>query len=607
MLEDNVFLLDILILDKFLFIEEAGVVLDLVIGSYGVRNDLTWVKSMRLGACHNNKNNNIDKLHGKMSIGEVSSHISVAKKSSNKKCNNSKTPSFALMLPCPSDTVVTMRFDSDQNNNKFELVSRFDKKSLLGESIIWGKGLYVKTISVRNRVGAAVLFCLANSPKSDMKKAMVDEPNVTINQAYLKTMEKKVEDLKTLIEVSAIISSTLDFSDLMRLVMEKAKGVMDAEACSILLYNKENNKLEFDLALCREEAVSDILREKVTLDMGQGIAGWVAENQAPLLIKDARTDNRFYPEADRLTYFTTRSLMAVPLVSRSGLIGVAEILNPKQKDFFSDDDLEIFQTLCRQVAIAIENARFHKESVEKEKLRQELEIASVIQKSFLPESPIFKKDHLTLSALNLSATQVGGDLYDFVELGPNRVGVFIGDVSGKGFSAALYMAKVISDFRYIASQVVAPEIAMGRLNSALAQAPRGMFLTGIFGIVDLSKKKVSLSVAGHPPFLWLTNGEVKVMNVASGPPLGILPTEYPSTEITLKMGDRLIFLTDGVFEAKNKEGKRLGFENLVSFIKGHMGEGNLIQKVVDHVNDFSKGLARADDLTVVELKLDPGA
>jgi sigma-B regulation protein RsbU (phosphoserine phosphatase) len=430
---------------------------------------------------------------------------------------------------------------------------------------------------------------------------MVDEPTIPVNQAYLKTIEKKVEDLKTLIEVSAIISSTLDLNELMTLVMEKAKSLMKAEGCSILLHNKETNKLEFDLALCREESVADILKSKVSLDMGQGIAGWVAEHQTPLLIKDAKTDSRFYPDADQLTCFTTRSLIAVPLISRSGLIGVAEILNSKEKDFFGDDDLEIFQTLCRQVAIVIENARFYKESVEKEKLRQELEIASVVQKSFLPESPIFKKDHLTLSAINLSATQVGGDLYDFIDLGPNRVGVFIGDVSGKGIYAALYMAKVISDFRNIAPQMGAPEIALNRLNAMLSQAPRGMFLTGIFGIVDLSKGNLSLSVAGHPPFLWLTQGEVRVMNVASGPPLGILPAEYSSTEISLKKGDRILFLTDGVFEAKDKGGKRIGFEKLVSFVKEHTGEGNLIQKVVDYVNDFSKGLARADDLTLVEL------
>ena len=433
---------------------------------------------------------------------------------------------------------------------------------------------------------------------------MVDDRKISINKDYLERIEKKTEALRALIEVSAIISSTLDINELMTLVMEKAKSLMKAEGCSILLYNKETNKLEFDLALCREESVADILRSKVSLDMGQGIAGWVAEHQTPLLTKDAKTDSRFYPGADQLTCFTTRSLIAVPLISRSGLIGVAEILNSKEKDFFSDDDLEIFLTLSRQVAIVIENARFHKESVEKEKLRQELEIASVVQKSFLPGLPIFKKDHLTLSAINLSATQVGGDLYDFIELDPNRVGVFIGDVSGKGIYAALYMAKVISDLRNIALRMGSPEIVLNRLNAVLSQAPRGMFLTGIFGIVDLSKGNLSFSVAGHPPFLWLTHGEVRVMDVASGPPLGILPIEYSSAEISLNKGDRLVFLTDGVFEAKNNEGKRIGFEKLVRFIKEHIDEGNLIQKVVDYVNDFSKGLARADDLTIVELSWD---
>ena len=123
MLDDDVFLLDIPILDKFSFIKEAGVVLDLVIGSYGVRNNLTWVESMRLGTYYNNQYDNIDKLHGKISIGGVFLHIYVAKKSSNKKCNNSKTPSFALMLPCPGDNRVMMRLNSGQNTMKFQLMS----------------------------------------------------------------------------------------------------------------------------------------------------------------------------------------------------------------------------------------------------------------------------------------------------------------------------------------------------------------------------------------------------------------------------------------------------------------------------------------------------
>jgi len=428
---------------------------------------------------------------------------------------------------------------------------------------------------------------------------MAEKSRITVSEDFLKSMERKVEDLKTLMEVSAIISSTLDFNELMTLVMEKAKDVMAAEACSILLYNKETDKLEFEVALCEEESTSDMLKKKITLDMGQGIAGWVASNQKPLVIRDVKTDKRFYQEADKLTGFTTKSLIAVPLVGRRGLIGVAEVINPVKGDY----DLEIFQILCKQFAIAIENALFHRESIERERLKQELEIASALQRSFLPESPVFEKGNVVVSAVNISASKVGGDLYDFIEPADGKIGIFIGDVSGKGVSAALYMAKIISDFRYIAHTVDSPEIVLNRLNSLLSRTPRGMFLTAIYMVVDAVTGNVRLSVAGHPPFLWISKNAVRVMATPSDPPLGIVPVDYSFDTMSLKNGDRLILLTDGVFEAKNKNGQRIGFDNLVSFIKKHATDKeNLLDSITDYVHKFSKGVERADDLTIVEVK-----
>ena len=250
----------------------------------------------------------------------------------------------------------------------------------------------------------------------------------------------------------------------------------------------------------------------------------------------------------------------------------------------------------------MKNAQFHKESIERERLRQELEIASALQRSFLPESPIFKKGNVMVSAVNISAAKVGGDIYDFIEPVEGKAGVFIGDVSGKGVSAALYMAKIISDFRYIAHKVDSTAVVLNRLNTILSQAPRGMFLTAIYIIADIITGDLHISVAGHPPFLWITDGEVRVMSVPSGPPLGILPMDYPTVAMSLKGGDRLILLTDGVFEAKNKEGQRIGFENIVGFVKRHKDEEQLVQMVIEHVNDFSKGMERADDITMVEVK-----
>ena len=328
-------------------------------------------------------------------------------------------------------------------------------------------------------------------------------------------------------------------------------------------YGEQFGVPEFEVTLCDSDSTSGVLKEKVCLDLGQGIAGWVAANQEPLIIEDVTKDGRFYKGADKLTGFTTKSLYAFPLVGRRGLIGVAELINSKKKDY----DPELIKILCRQFAIAIENALYYKESIERERLKQELKIAAEVQKSFLPQTPTFKKGNLTVSAVNIPASKVGGDVYDFLEPVAGKVGVLIGDVSGKGISAALYMAKMISDFRYTAHLMDSPEVVLNRLNSMLSDAPRGMFFTAVYMIIDISSGKLSVSAAGHPPFLLITRDDVRVMDILSGPPLGILPLEYPGKSLSLNEGDTLLLVTDGVFEAKNKEGKRIGFERLVEFVK----------------------------------------
>lgn len=427
---------------------------------------------------------------------------------------------------------------------------------------------------------------------------MKDNSLVTVSEAFLKGVERKAERLNMLMEMSAILSSTLDLDALISLFMEKAKSELDAEACSILFYDKEKERLEFKGAICEDEKISESLQKKGTLEIGQGIAGTVAKTLQPLFLEDVRIDSRLSQEVDRFTGFPIKSLIAVPLVGRGGLIGVAEILNPRKKDY----DRDIIQLLARQFAIAIENSLFYKETVERERLRQELDIASTIQKSFLPESSTLRKGDLAVTAVNIYAEKVGGDLYDFIEQGEDRVGVLIGDVSGKGISAALYMARFSSEFRYVARVAEFPSLALKRVNLSLLKSPRGMFMTCIYLVVDTVTGNVHVSVAGHPPFLWITNGELKVMSVQAGPPLGIISAEYPPTAISLEKGDRLLLLTDGAFDAMNRVGQRLGFETLIRFVESHRKEKELVNAIIGYVDDFSRGAERADDVTIVELR-----
>lgn len=431
---------------------------------------------------------------------------------------------------------------------------------------------------------------------------MKEKRSLTTAEEYLKSMEQKVEDLRLLMDVSSIISSTLDFNELIGLVMEKAKEVMHADACSILVYNKKTERLEFEVALSSDGESGEILKKHVTLGLGEGIAGWVAQTLEPIVVGQAAKDDRHSNHADTMTGFTTKSMIAVPLVGRSGLIGVAEILNPIGRDTFSVYDLEIFQALCRQIAVAMENAVFHRESLEKERLKQELELAATIQRSFLPPLPVYEKGILRVSGFTLPAKHVGGDLYDFEEPVQGKLGVLIGDISGKGVSAALFMAKAISDFRYQMHGNDDPGLVMNRLNQQMSNTPRGMFLTAMYAVADMQTGSVKISVAGHPPFLWVTANEVKVMDLEGGPPVGIMDIDYPVHELMLAQGDRLIMVTDGVFDAKNSEGKRLGFEDVVAFAAGNRQEDRLTDLIVDFVSRFTGEADRADDLTIVELR-----
>lgn len=205
------------------------------------------------------------------------------------------------------------------------------------------------------------------------------------NRSQVARLERRLRQLGSLMEVSVLIGSSLDLTEVLNAVMEKARVVMDAEASSIMLLNEKTNKLEFEVALGEADITLETLKKKIALDLGQGIAGSVALTRVPELVADVRADPRFFRDADKITGFITRSLLAAPLIARDKLIGVAEVLNPRRGGGFTPEDLELFATYCRQVAVAVENARLHHALLERQREQQQLEFAALVQQSFLPQ------------------------------------------------------------------------------------------------------------------------------------------------------------------------------------------------------------------------------
>lgn len=418
----------------------------------------------------------------------------------------------------------------------------------------------------------------------------------------VRELKNRVSDLSCLMRVSSILNSTLDLAELLQTIMEISEQVLKAEASSLMLIDEATNELVFEIT--RGEKGKEI-KEKFRLKMGQGIAGWVALHGEPLLIPDVTKDPRFYSKPDKSTGFVTRSIGCVPLRVKKKIIGILEIINPVGKKEFDDTDMQMLSAFADSAAVAIENARMVESLMAKQRVEQELSIAKQIQENFLPRR-FPKVEGAQVFARNVTALEIGGDFYDFVRLGKDRLAVLIGDVSGKGVPAALYMVKIITDFRSIISAEEGPSKVIEDLNGRLCQqSTMGMFATVIFGIFDAGTGEFAFVNGGHPaPVLIDCQNNIRLADGERNPPVGIQEKlKYAQSSVSLRPQDRLLCYTDGVIEARNKEKNEYGIGRLFEVLKKAAGDPKkVVNTVLRDIIAFSKNAPQHDDITLVALQ-----
>lgn len=390
-----------------------------------------------------------------------------------------------------------------------------------------------------------------------------------------------IKNLTCLIESSRVINSSLSLSKILNTITTISKDILSAEAGSLMLLDEKTKELVFTVALGTKGCT---LKRNLRIKLGKGIAGEVAKTGKPIIVKDVRKDHRFFCLADKLSGFHTRSLMCVPLKVKGKVIGVLEAINSTRREGFSQNDLDLFQAFACQVAVAIDNARMHKEALDRQRLDQELGIAREIQQSLLPQSTTIS--NIQILAANTPAKQIGGDLYDFFDLGSGNIGVMISDVSGKGIPAALYMVRVMSEFRLAAKAGEDPSTALNRVNNVLIdKSILGMFATMFYLVIDKPNMKIRYTSAGHLPALYYSKDKLEHLDKAQNPPLGIKSNiRYKSSETNFYKGDAILLYTDGVIEARTEKGLE-----------------EILRK--DLFKEISSEVKPLDDYTLVEIKL----
>lgn len=297
------------------------------------------------------------------------------------------------------------------------------------------------------------------------------------------------------------------------------------------------------------------------------------EQGVGLLSEDVPRDPKV-PVTATLTSLNLRSFLCVPLFSPDGRrLGVIQLDCVRQGQIFHPDDLELLTAVALQVAVVLDNAALHAERLREERLRQEVEMARHIQEQFLPtDFDSFAGHDPELFAHVCPAREMSGDLYDFFRLPDGRVAFCVGDVSGKGMPAALFLIAVRTLSRHLAPTTATPAEMLGRLHDALAvDNPTMMYVTLVYGIYDPKGGSLTLSRGGHPaPILRHADGRAAEIDMAPGTLIGASPVALVAkdTQLQLAPGDTLACYTDGFTEAFAPDRTMFGVGRLAEALGG---------------------------------------
>jgi serine phosphatase RsbU (regulator of sigma subunit)/pSer/pThr/pTyr-binding forkhead associated (FHA) protein len=410
------------------------------------------------------------------------------------------------------------------------------------------------------------------------------------------------EKLRGLLDISANLNKTLDLDLLLPKIVESLFGLFrQADRCFLIQAEEGTSRLLPRVVRTRKP------HEESTARFSKSIVRRCLDTGQAFLSNDASRDDRV-PLSQSVVDFRIRSVMCVPLVGSAGkAFGVLQLDTQDPGKKFTQEDLKLLAGVANQASIALENARLHQEEVVRERMRRDLELAHQVQLSFLPKA-LPEVAGYEFFAHYQSAQEVGGDYYGFVPLPGGRLAVTLGDVAGKGVSAALLMAKLSSDARYTLLTEPDPGRAINKLNDLLCEYTTQMdrFVTLALAVLDPADHGVTLVNAGHltPLVFRPRSGELAeaMPKAAAGLPLGVMPGyEFETCRVALGPSDTLLLFTDGVTEAVDVRNAQFGARGVHAALQTapEPRPRALVQRLVKAVQAHASGREPHDDVTLV--------
>jgi sigma-B regulation protein RsbU (phosphoserine phosphatase) len=424
---------------------------------------------------------------------------------------------------------------------------------------------------------------------------------VGIENARLHTRTtRQARTLLLLNEIARELTSILNLDELLKRIAELLKRLIDYQMFSILLLDQEGEKLQHRFSQRFEER----LHRKNDIPLGRGVVGYAAQAKEAVLVPDVAKNDRYIagnPE--------TRSELAVPLIYQEKVIGVLD-LEHTRRNYFTEDHKRTLTTLAAQLAIAIENARLYEQIARQERrLEHDLALARELQFRLLPHS-LPQMRNLDVQAKFVPARAIGGDLYDFVPYSLSRLGIAVGDVSGKGAPAAIYAALVSGILRSHAPIEPGPAEMLSAVNLSLAERRiAAQFVSIIYAVWDDERRTLLVANSGLPRPIYYHDGKLELIE-ATGLPLGLFDqADYDEFSFKAKPGDLFVFLSDGIVDARNRYGHSFGQQRVEAIVAGCATKSAdcVVNEIFKAVAEFAAGVDAFDDQTVVAIKVKAGS
>lgn len=405
--------------------------------------------------------------------------------------------------------------------------------------------------------------------------------------------DRKAKEVSSLQYFSKLINQVLDFDDLADTITDLVTKVSGADSAWMIIEN--NNELKTiankNIAYIDADLINSYLLEN-------GLCGKISETKICSLTK--------FTDRTKLS----EKFSSVAITPLKGIDNQKRYLIAARKNdlLFFEEDKTAINTFADYASVAIENSLLLEQSIEKQRLEKELDVARDIQKKILPEKNP-EINNLSISSFFIPAFEVGGDYYDFFEISKNKLGFIIADVSGKGISAAFIMAEVKGIFNSLSRMIETPKQILEKANEILLQRlNKRNFVSALYGIIDSEKEELTFARAGHCPALLIRENKIQ-----SFKPFGIglglasnsdFNNHLEEIKINLMDKDTLIFYTDGITEAKNEKLEDFGEERFSDILVENSDKNvnEIADEVIKEVSLFSSSHHQYDDITLIILK-----